>query len=73
MLMTNQFTAIVEKDGPFYIAYTAEVPGANGQGETKDEALESLKQAITLIFADRREDTFRGLSSEAEKFELTLA
>ena len=73
MIMTNQFTAIVEPDGAWFIAYTAEVPGANGQGKTKEEALTSLKQAIELIFADRREDTLRGLSSDAEKFELTLA
>ena len=29
--MHNEFTAIVEQDGPWHIAYCAEVPGANGQ------------------------------------------
>jgi len=32
--MRNEFTAIVEQDGPWYIAYCAEVPGANGQGSS---------------------------------------
>ncbi len=27
--MRNEFTAIVEQDGPWHIAYCAEVPGAN--------------------------------------------
>jgi len=30
--MRNAFDAIVEQDGPWYIAYCAEIPGANGQG-----------------------------------------
>ncbi|MCZ7578388.1 MAG: type II toxin-antitoxin system HicB family antitoxin [Dehalococcoidia bacterium] len=39
--MTNEFTAIVEPadEGGFW-AYCPEVPGANGQGETVQEALE---------------------------------
>jgi predicted RNase H-like HicB family nuclease len=48
--MRNEFTAIVERDGPWYVAYCAEVPGANGQGETREECLANLRQAIALIF-----------------------
>jgi predicted RNase H-like HicB family nuclease len=40
--MRNEFTAIIEWDGEWYIAYCPEIPGANGQGKTKDEARESL-------------------------------
>ncbi len=47
--MRNEFTAIVEQDGPWYIAYCAEVPGANGQGATREECLASLDAAIALI------------------------
>ena len=63
--MANEFTAIIERDGDWYIAYSAEIPGANGQGRTKDEARESLAEAIKLILEDRREDAFRGLPPEA--------
>ena len=63
--MANEFTAIIERDGDWYIAYCAEIPGANGQGRTKDEARESLAEAIKLILEDRREDVFRGLPPEA--------
>ena len=58
--MRNEFTAIVERDGKWYIAYSPEIPGANGQGESKELALESLAQAISLILEDRREDGLRG-------------
>ena len=59
--MTNEFTAIVERDGEWYISYCPEVPGANGQGKTKEEALESLSEAIALILEDRREEGLRGV------------
>ena len=53
--------AIIEQDGDWYVAYCPEVPGANGQGKTKDEARDSLAQAVALILEDRREDGLRGI------------
>ena len=44
--MRNEFTAVVERDGRWYIAYCPEIPGANGQGKTKAAALRSLSDAI---------------------------
>ena len=54
--MHNEFTAIIEKDDDWYIAYCPEVPGANGQGRTIEECKDSLADAISLILEDRRED-----------------
>jgi predicted RNase H-like HicB family nuclease len=65
--MHNEFTAIVERDEEWFIAYCPEIPGANGQGRTKVEALKSLSEAIELILADRREDALRGLPEGAER------
>ena len=39
--------------------YSPEIPGANGQGRTKEEARKSLADAIALILADRRENGLR--------------
>jgi predicted RNase H-like HicB family nuclease len=63
--MTNEFTAIIERDGPWFIAYSPEIPGANGQGTTKEEARQSLAAAIKLILEDRREDGLRGIPPDA--------
>ena len=49
-----------------------EVPGANGQGKTKEECLESLREAIHLIFEDRREDALRGLPADASREVVTV-
>ena len=66
MSMRNEFTALVERDGPWHIAYCAEVPGANGQGASRDECLENLREAISLIPDHRREEALRSLSPEAK-------
>ncbi|MBW8874079.1 MAG: type II toxin-antitoxin system HicB family antitoxin [Acidobacteria bacterium] len=63
--MRNEFTAVIERDGDWYIAYCPEIPGANGQGRTKDEARSSLAEAIGLILDDRRRDGLRGLPRTA--------
>jgi predicted RNase H-like HicB family nuclease len=63
--MRNEFTAIIEREGEWYIAYCPEIPGANGQGKTKDEARESLAEAIALILEDRREEGLRGVPPDA--------
>jgi predicted RNase H-like HicB family nuclease len=70
--MHNEFMAVFERDGDWFIAYGPEIPGANGQGRTKDEARESLAQAIALILEDRREDGLRGLPAGAERDTVVL-
>ena len=56
--MKHEFAAIIERDGEWYIAYCPEIPRANGQGKTREEARTSLPEAIALILEDRREDAF---------------
>ena len=58
--MRNEFTAVFERDGGWYVAYCPEIPGANGQGRTKSEARRSLLDAIALILQDRRDDIRSG-------------
>jgi predicted RNase H-like HicB family nuclease len=71
----KQFTAIVHQgeanEGGFW-ATCLEVPGANGQGETKDECLQNLKEAVQLLVETGREEAFR-LDPQAETVELLVA
>lgn len=71
--MQNQFTAIIERDGDWHIAYCPEIPGANGQGRTTDEARDSLAEAIALILEDRREEGLRGVPPEAIRETVTMS
>ena len=63
--MKNEFTAVIEQAEGWFIAYSLEVPGANGQGRTKEKALKSLAEAIELILEERREEGLRGVSANA--------
>ena len=63
--MHNEFTAIIERADDWFIAYSPEIPGANGQGRTVDEARTNLAEAIALILEDRREDALRGIPDSA--------
>ena len=65
--MRHEFSAVFERDEGWVIAYSPEMPGANGQGLTKDEARERLQQAIALLLLDLREDGLRGVPDEAER------
>jgi len=64
--MRAEFTAIIEpaREGGYW-AVCPEVPGANGQGETIDEAKNNLREAVELILDDRRQDMLRGLPDDA--------
>lgn len=65
--MHNEFTAVIECDGDWFISYSPEIPGANGQGRNREECLNSLAAAISLVLEDRREDGLRGVPEEAER------
>lgn len=64
--MKAEFTAIIEtaEEGGYW-AICPEVPGANGQGETLEEAKQSLRQAIEMLIEDRTADILRGLPDDA--------
>ena len=70
--MHNEFTAIIEQDGEWYVAYCLEIPGANGQGHTKEECRTNLAEAISLILEDRREDALRGVPKTAIREVVTI-
>lgn len=55
----NTFTAVFERDADLWVAYVEELPGANTQGSTIDEARENLREAVRLVLEANREITRR--------------
>lgn len=53
--MEGTFTGIFERVGDWYIGHVEELPGANTQGKTLEEARENLREAIELILTSNRE------------------
>ena len=70
--MKDEFPAVIERDGSWYIAYCPEIPGANGQGSTVEESRASLADAIALILEDRREDGLRCVPADAIQATVTV-
>lgn len=72
--MKGELTAIIEKapEGGYW-AICPEISGANGQGETVEEAKESLREAIALIVEDRLADIRRGLPDDVIQETIAVA
>ena len=60
--MGSVFTGVFVKDGDWYMAYVEELPGANTQGKTLEEARENLREAVELILLSNRELAERELA-----------
>lgn len=52
--MDITFTAIYRKVPEGYIGFVEEIPGANTQGATLEEARENLKEAVELVLEANR-------------------
>lgn len=46
MRQDNQYTAVIRRDGEWWIGWIEEVPGVNSQGETREELIENLRSAL---------------------------
>jgi predicted RNase H-like HicB family nuclease len=71
--MKGELTAVIEPapEGGFW-AICLELPGANGQGETMEEARKDLRAAIELLLEDRAADISRGLPPDAVRMPLQI-
>ena len=62
--MEVQLTAVFKKVPEGYIGFVEELPGANTQGRTLEEARSNLEEAITLVLEANRILTEEELKDE---------
>ncbi len=67
---TYKFSVVVEKDSEGYFAFCPELQGCYTQGDTYEEVLENIKDAIRLHIEDRIESGEE--IRQAESVSLTL-
>ena len=65
--METQFTAIVKKDGEWWIGWIEEIKGVNAQEHTKEELIESLREALKDILDLNREEARREAANNYEE------
>jgi predicted RNase H-like HicB family nuclease len=51
----QNFTAVFQRRGKWWVGYVEELPGANTQGRTLRAARENLKEALQLVLETNRE------------------
>jgi predicted RNase H-like HicB family nuclease len=54
-MMIQQFNAVYEKSGDWWVATAVEIPGAFSQGKTIKEARENLLDAVRELLLARRD------------------
>jgi predicted RNase H-like HicB family nuclease len=67
------FTAVYMKVPEGYIAFVEELPGANTQGDMREEARENLREAVALVLEANRELAEKSLVGQVvtrEPFEM---
>jgi predicted RNase H-like HicB family nuclease len=71
--MKLEFTAVFKKVPEGYVAFVEELPGANTQGKTLEEARANLDEAVMLVLEANRtlaEERLRGTDVIRERYEL---
>ena len=74
--MKLELTAIFQQVPEGYIGFVEELPGANTQGSTLEEARANLREAVELVIETNRiltEETLRGQSVIREPLRISAA
>jgi predicted RNase H-like HicB family nuclease len=62
--VTLQLTAVFQKVPEGFIAFVEELPGANTQGATLEEARSNLQEAVQLVLEANRQLTHESVQNE---------
>ena len=69
----RQFTAVYRKSGGWYSGWVEEIPGANSQGKTLEEAKENLQEALLLVLEANRHLSSAGTSGKVFRESISVA
>lgn len=66
------YTAVVQRDGEWWIGWIEEVPGINSQGETREELMENLRSALQEAIEINRADALAAAVGAYEEASVQL-
>ena len=70
--MTTNYTAVIQRDGEWWIGWVEEVPGVNSQATTREELLDNLRDALEEALEMNREDARAAAAGAFEEVNLAL-
>jgi predicted RNase H-like HicB family nuclease len=62
-----KYTAIIQRDGEWWIGWIEEIPGVNSQGHTREELLENLRSALEEALEMNRADALAATNGAYEE------
>lgn len=62
--MGTRYTAVIQKNGKWWIGWVEEIPGVNSQGATQEELMENLLPALEEALEMNRADALAGMTGE---------
>lgn len=65
--MAAQYTAVIQRDGPWWIGWIEEIPGVNSQGATRTELLDNLQSALQEALEMNRQAALAAAHADHEE------
>ncbi|MDQ6958456.1 MAG: type II toxin-antitoxin system HicB family antitoxin [Mariprofundaceae bacterium] len=73
MQCIQNYTAIIKQDGGWWIGWIEELPGVNGQEDTREALLASLKEALAEALQMNRQDALANAGHGYEEARIAIA
>ena len=70
--MAASFTALVQRDGEWWVGWIEEIPGVNTQGRTREELVENLRSALQEALEINRADAMAAVKGDYEELSLQM-
>jgi predicted RNase H-like HicB family nuclease len=62
--MKNEYTAVIKRDGEWWLGWVEDVPGVNGQEGSYDELVESLRITMREALELNKQDALSSAGSD---------
>jgi predicted RNase H-like HicB family nuclease len=70
--MSTVYTAVIQRDDPWWIGWVEEIPGVNSQGHTREELLENLRSALHEALEMNRAEALAAIRGAYEEVSLQV-
>ena len=70
--MSANYTAVVRQDGDWWTGWVEEVSGVNSQGQTREELLDNLRDALSEVLEMNRADAIAAAGETYEQVSLAV-
>jgi predicted RNase H-like HicB family nuclease len=69
--MNNQYTAVIQSDGAWWLGWLEEIPGVNCQAESRDDLVENLKSALAEMLEMNRDEARKAAGDDFEEIQIS--